>query len=331
MLGGPLIGRTVEVGEFAATWTRLAQRPRVVVVTGEPGVGKTALVSTAMSGLTAQRVLAGRARVHSPAPYDWLAAVLSSRELVDLPGPREAVAWLAQQPEVPAQRFAPGALLRVAVRVVRHLVGAGPAVLLVEDLHALDPASLNLLAELAYCPALPALLVVTSRPTDDPLARLTLAQLGAAAGAVRLHLGPLPADAVRELISRVRPEAAPELADALWQHSGGNPYLLTELLARLNTAATVSPVPPLVTAPAPAPAPVRSAVPGAEAELTSRERQVLECLAAGMSNKQVARVLEISIRTVAVHVSNVLRKTGSASRTEAALWAVRARHQAADA
>jgi DNA-binding NarL/FixJ family response regulator len=54
---------------------------------------------------------------------------------------------------------------------------------------------------------------------------------------------------------------------------------------------------------------------------------VLSCLAIGMSNKQVARSLGISIRTVTVHVSNLLRKTGSASRTEAALWAVR--HQLA--
>ena len=64
----------------------------------------------------------------------------------------------------------------------------------------------------------------------------------------------------------------------------------------------------------PAPAPV---------DLTAREVEVLTCLAAGMSNKQVARTLSISIRTVGVHVSNLLRKTRSASRTEAALWAVR--------
>ena len=60
-------------------------------------------------------------------------------------------------------------------------------------------------------------------------------------------------------------------------------------------------------------------------ELTAREIEVLDCLAAGMSNKQVARRLDISIRTVTVHVSNLLRKTRSASRTEAALWAVRHR------
>ncbi|HEY1179421.1 MAG TPA: response regulator transcription factor, partial [Phytomonospora sp.] len=58
------------------------------------------------------------------------------------------------------------------------------------------------------------------------------------------------------------------------------------------------------------------------AELTAREREVLGCLAEGMTNQQVASRLGISIRTVTVHVSNLLRKTGSASRTEAALWAV---------
>jgi DNA-binding NarL/FixJ family response regulator len=64
------------------------------------------------------------------------------------------------------------------------------------------------------------------------------------------------------------------------------------------------------------------------ADLTAREIEVLSCLAAGMSNKQVARCPGISIRTVTVHVSNLLRKTRSASRTEAALWAVR--HRLAD-
>ena len=56
--------------------------------------------------------------------------------------------------------------------------------------------------------------------------------------------------------------------------------------------------------------------------LSPREREVLGCLAEGRSNKQIAGALGISVRTVTVHVSNLLRKTGAASRTEAALWAV---------
>jgi len=66
--------------------------------------------------------------------------------------------------------------------------------------------------------------------------------------------------------------------------------------------------------------------------LTAREREVLGLLAEGMANKQIATALGISVRTVTVHVSNLLRKTGASSRTEAALWALSGRrsgdHQA---
>jgi DNA-binding NarL/FixJ family response regulator len=298
MLGVSLVGRTAEVADLCAAWADHALRPAVALVTGEPGAGKSALVAHVQRRLAPARVLAGRARLHSPAPYDWLAGVLCGRELRDLPVPAGPLAWLAQQPELPSQRYAPGALLRLAVQVVRHLIGAGPALVVVEDLHALDPASLNLLTELAHTPELPAMLLVTSRPTGDPLAALALAQLAGAPGALRRHLGPLPRDAVVELVRRTHPDADAGQLEWLWRHSGGNPYALTELLARGVPAV------------------------GEAAELTGREWQVLDCLAAGMSNKQVARQLGISVRTVAVHVSNVLRKTGTASRTEAALWAV---------
>ena len=93
--------------------------------------------------------------MHSPAPYDWLAALLSHHEHLDVAVPAVALAWLRQDPDVPIDRYAPEALLRIAVRIVRALVGRGPAVLVVEDLHALDPASLNLVAELAVAPGCP--------------------------------------------------------------------------------------------------------------------------------------------------------------------------------
>lgn len=53
--------------------------------------------------------------------------------------------------------------------------------------------------------------------------------------------------------------------------------------------------------------------------LTARELQVLELIAEGLSNRQIAERLFISIKTVSVHVSAVLRKLGVASRTEAAV------------
>jgi DNA-binding NarL/FixJ family response regulator len=56
----------------------------------------------------------------------------------------------------------------------------------------------------------------------------------------------------------------------------------------------------------------------ATAELTARERQVLELIAEGLSNRQIGERLFISGKTASVHVSAILRKLGAATRTEAA-------------
>lgn len=54
-------------------------------------------------------------------------------------------------------------------------------------------------------------------------------------------------------------------------------------------------------------------------ELTIRERQVLDLVAEGLSNKQIGERLFISAKTASVHVSAILRKLGVTTRTEAAL------------
>jgi DNA-binding NarL/FixJ family response regulator len=57
--------------------------------------------------------------------------------------------------------------------------------------------------------------------------------------------------------------------------------------------------------------------------LTAREREVLDLVARGWSNRQIADQLRISPKTVSVHVSAILAKLGAATRTEAALHARR--------
>jgi DNA-binding NarL/FixJ family response regulator len=70
---------------------------------------------------------------------------------------------------------------------------------------------------------------------------------------------------------------------------------------------------------APAGPPARSGL-GA---LTLREREVLEQIARGQSNREIARQLSVSEKTVKTHVSSVLAKLGVQDRTQAALYAVR--------
>src|SRR5580693_8112778 len=73
---------------------------------------------------------------------------------------------------------------------------------------------------------------------------------------------------------------------------------------------------------------VRPASPGAGLDaLTSREREVLAELAHGRSNREIARALHVSEKTVKTHVSSVLTKLGVADRTQAALVAVRHEQQ----
>ena len=57
--------------------------------------------------------------------------------------------------------------------------------------------------------------------------------------------------------------------------------------------------------------------------LTRREREVLELIAGGRSNKRIALELGISEKTVKAHVGHVLEKLGVSDRTQAALLAVR--------
>jgi DNA-binding CsgD family transcriptional regulator len=63
--------------------------------------------------------------------------------------------------------------------------------------------------------------------------------------------------------------------------------------------------------------------PGLAGELSEREREILRRVATGVTNKEIGQQLHITENTVKVHLRNIYAKIGAASRTEAALWAVR--------
>jgi len=97
------------------------------------------------------------------------------------------------------------------------------------------------------------------------------------------------------------PQLEAALQAALWA-------ALTETLARVRLPVTAAP-------PAARPAPKSLRVP-----LSAREQQVLACVAAGDSNKLIARTLGLSLHTVKRHVANILVKLDVDSRGQAAAW-----------
>ena len=66
-----------------------------------------------------------------------------------------------------------------------------------------------------------------------------------------------------------------------------------------------------------------SATAEADAGLSRREQEIVALVAQGLSNRTIADTLFISERTARSHVSSILAKLGVASRTQAALWAIR--------
>ena len=108
------------------------------------------------------------------------------------------------------------------------------------------------------------------------------------------------AGAAGYLLKDVRPE---DLAAAIRQVHSGQAVLHPDVATRLMRRATQPP----------------------GAGFTPRERDVLRLLAAGFANKEIARKLAISEKTVKTHVSSLLQKLNVQDRTQAAVKAVRER------
>jgi DNA-binding NarL/FixJ family response regulator len=123
-------------------------------------------------------------------------------------------------------------------------------------------------------------------------------------------LGYLTKDATRAEIGRAVVAAA-----------AGQAVLDPAVQQRLLSAATRPPGPTEQSAPGRGPAqPPDQAPPGAE-DLTPREVDVLRLIAAGQSNREIARTLFVSEATVKTHVNRIFAKTGSRDRAQAIRYA----------
>lgn len=115
------------------------------------------------------------------------------------------------------------------------------------------------------------------------------------------------------------------LFEAIRRAARGEPVVSPELLGKLVTAfqSQGAPEPAAVAEGAqgtPAAAASVSASPS-PSPLSPREEDVLREIARGLSNKEIARALDIAETTVKIHVQHILRKLGLSSRVQAAVYA----------
>jgi DNA-binding NarL/FixJ family response regulator len=224
----------------------MAGAGRVVLLAGEAGVGKTRLADDLATrpGVT---VLRGRADAAAGAPYAPLAQALRARLRTDpgvvdgAGGLRDHLAMVLPELGAPPPEPHPPALAEAVRGVLAAAAADGPLLLVLDDLHWSDDATLELLAGLAEPLAdLPALVLGAYRsdglPRDHAMRRLRH-ELRRRGRLVELAVGPLGPDETAALAEAVLGDApSPSLARTLHDRAQGVPFFTEELARALSAS-----------------------------------------------------------------------------------------------
>ncbi|HEX6933758.1 MAG TPA: AAA family ATPase, partial [Streptosporangiaceae bacterium] len=236
-----LVGRKAELALAGAAIRQLREgRASALVIEGEAGIGKTRLVQSivddARSGDVA--VFCGQAHpFERTRPFGVVAAALDlSRRS---PDPRRAAigALLAGQGAGASARAAGDIHYRVVeeiVDLVETSCAGRPVLLVAEDIHWADSASLLAILSVArQLPLAPLLVVVTARPSPLPAEVVRLLDDLAAGGARTLHLQPLKSDDVAVLSCHMLGAPPGPALTAMLAKAGGNPLWAVAMLRSL--------------------------------------------------------------------------------------------------
>src|SRR5262245_26265101 len=255
-----IVGREAELAQLHGWLEKaLGGERHLVFVTGEPGIGKTTIVEAFLEQVaTWNRCWIGQGQCieHYGVGEAYLPVFTILGQLCRAPEASQlreilshyAPTWLVQMPgllEAAAfeaiQRRTQGAtrerMLRELAEVVEALTAEQPLVLVLEDLHWSDYATLDLLSFIARRRQPARLLVIgTYRPTDvaireHPLEALTQ-DLQMHGQCEELSLGLLPEAAIEEYLTLALPnrQLPDTLAGALHRRTSGNPLFLVNVI-----------------------------------------------------------------------------------------------------
>ena len=239
---GALIGRDSELAMLAGLVTEVAAgRGNAVLIEGEPGIGKSALVRAALAeaaSLGCQVFWGAGDELGQALPLLPLLEGLRVREPPADPRRNTIVGLL--RGEIPADRGADvsAALAEQLLALVAEQCAGQPAILVVDDLQWADQVSVTLWGRLARSVRqMPLLLVGMMRPVpqrDDLLALRRVVSENA-----RLQLTRLSETAVAELLAALAGGEPDDRLLRLASGAAGNPLYLTELVAALARSSGV--------------------------------------------------------------------------------------------
>ncbi|MFG1997570.1 ATP-binding protein [Spirillospora sp. NPDC048911] len=254
----PFIGREREIAKLAADLAASETGPRVVILQGEPGVGKTRLASVITQRAADRRftVLAGRCTDPARQAYEPIAAAVErlARDVPELLlragvdqqcgqlvrlAPSLAAPPLSLTVPTPTEPVSERYQLAAAVRTfLERLASVGPILLVIDDLQWATPESLAMVRALIWeSEGLPLLILATSRPVPADAADPAAAELHRLEAESRvIQVEPFGVHDVSAALTAVAdPSGRAAEGDPARLHTitGGNAFLVSEVIREL--------------------------------------------------------------------------------------------------